>query len=82
LIVVFVILAVFGGISLVIATIAGCIFLADGKLTLPNTNARKLMRANAEHQLAKVEWETVVMRSNVDAALDERIRRALERGSE
>lgn len=74
----FIILAIFFGLSAVIATTACCILVANGKLTLPHTNQRRVMRERVELTLAQIRLE----RESINMRLDESVQLRLERATD
>lgn len=75
---VFVILSVFAGLSMVVATAAAAILIANGKLTLPNTNYRRIQRERAEITLAQIRLEQESLRMRMDDAIHLRLERVLD----
>lgn len=73
----FVVLAVFVGLSLVIATTAGAILLANGKLTLPGTNMRRLQHEKVALEVARMTLEREHVQVQLEAQTDLRLTRAL-----
>jgi hypothetical protein len=76
-----VVLSVFLGTALVIATIGGLIMLADGKITLPRTNARRLQRERTETAILEFRLEQERTRTMLDAQIEMRYKNALPRGT-
>lgn len=73
-----VILAAFGGIGFVIGVVALSILVADGKVTFPGTNMRRLQHAKVELELQKLAFERESVQASIDAAIDKRMRLAIE----
>lgn len=73
-----IVLSVFLGLSTVIATIAGAILIANGKLTLPNTNLRRVQRERTELTLSQIRLERESMQMRLDDAIHLRLERATD----
>lgn len=71
-----IVFSVFAGLALVIATVAGSILIANGKLTLPHTNARRVQQAKAELDIASFRLERERVQMMLDAQIDLRLNRA------
>lgn len=82
MIVAFIIIAVFVGVSVLLATFASVVLIASGKLTLPNTNARREMRARVETAVAEQALMRERMILETENVVHERVSRALQRGKE
>lgn len=76
----FVVLAVFSGLSMFIGTVAAAILVANGKLTLPNTNMRRLQQARNTVEIARAQLDQERIRMTIDAQIDLRLQRALTKG--
>jgi hypothetical protein len=73
-----IVFTVFVGIALVVGVVASAILLADGKLTLPNTNARRVMHARAMNELSRLRLEDESMQMRIDDAIQLRLTRTVE----
>jgi len=78
---VFIILSVFFGLSMVVGTAAGAILIANGKLTLPNTNYRRVQRERAQLTLDQIRLERESMQLRLDDAIQLRLERATDSSS-
>lgn len=75
---VFVVLSVFFGLSMVVATTATAILIAHGKLTLPHTNHRRVMRERTALTLSQIKLEQESLNMRIDDAIQLRITRAID----
>lgn len=76
MITVLIILAVFFGIAMCIGIVAASILLANGKLTLPNTNMRRIQQARIALQVAEIRLEQERIAMTTDAQIELRLKRA------
>jgi hypothetical protein len=73
-----IVFSVFAGIAVVIATVAGCLLLANGKITLPGSNARRLQSARVDLEVARYKAAADRVREERNDEIDIRMRRALD----
>lgn len=71
-----VVFSVFAGMALCIATVAGSILIANGKVTLPHTTTRRLQRAKVELEVAQIQLDRERVHMMLDAQIDLRLDRA------
>jgi hypothetical protein len=76
-----ILLSVFGGIGIVVGTVGGMILIAEGKLTLPGTNMRKLQHEKVELEILRFAVQRESAQAELDGVLNLRRDRALESSS-
>lgn len=76
-----IVFAVFFGLSLCIGTVATSILIANGKLTLPRTNMRRVALAKVDLEVARMALERESLQMRMDDAIHLRLERSLDSSS-
>ena len=71
-----IVLATFAGLSMFIGTVAASILIANGKLTLPHTNMRRVQHEKVALEIASLKLDKERVQMLLDSQIDLRLNRA------